>query len=69
MSRTLATAPFGAITVHRLVTAARDLGQRYRTWAERRATAAALRQLNQHQLADIGLIPGDIENFERTGRL
>ena len=58
-------APFGAITIHRVVTALSGVVGTLRAWNDRRRTVNALRALNPAQLDDIGLTPGDVENFGR----
>lgn len=68
ISNTTSRLPFGALTVHRIVTFASEIGERYRTWAETRRTADILRRLDDDQLDDIGLTRGDIEDLARTGR-
>lgn len=54
-------APFGAITLHRLVAAIEAAPDRLRRWRRARATAAALAGLSDHELADIGLTRGQID--------
>jgi len=61
-------APFGAITVHRFVTAVSNVGVALRNWSETRRTVNALRSLSATQLEDIGLTMADVEEFARTGR-
>ena len=63
MTHTNSTLPFGAITTHRIVSFANEMFDRYRTWTETRRTVATLRSLTAEQLEDIGLTPGDIEDF------
>ena len=65
---TTATAPFGAITIHRVVTAVSGTAANLRAWNETRRTINALRGLSQAQLDDIGLSIADIEDFGRKGR-
>jgi uncharacterized protein YjiS (DUF1127 family) len=62
-----ATAPFGAITVHRIVTALSGVVTKFAAWNETRRTVAALRSLSQAQLDDIGLTRADIEDIARRG--
>ena len=62
-----AVAPFGAITIHRVITALSDVVATLRTWNETRRTINTLRALNAARLDDIGLTRGDIENFGRKG--
>ena len=61
-------APFGAITIHRVVTAISGVVGTLRAWNDTRRTINALRALSPAQLDDIGLTPGDVENFGRKGR-
>ena len=62
-----AVAPFGAITVHRFVTAISGVVDKMRAWNDTRRTIVALRALSPAQLDDIGLTRGDIERFSREG--
>ena len=62
-----AVAPFGAITVHRVVTALSGVVGTLRAWNDTRRTIVALRELSPAQLDDIGLTRGDIEEFSRKG--
>jgi uncharacterized protein YjiS (DUF1127 family) len=57
---TPAVAPFGAITVHRAVTAVSKAIASFSAWNDRRRSVDALRQLDAHLLDDIGLTRGDI---------
>jgi uncharacterized protein YjiS (DUF1127 family) len=61
------TAPMGAITTHRLVSAAASVIEAFRSWNENRRTVDALRRLSPSQLDDIGLTVADVEAF--GGRL
>ncbi|MEM6679523.1 MAG: DUF1127 domain-containing protein [Pseudomonadota bacterium] len=61
------TAPFGAITVHRIVSVFDEIRVRFATQIAARRTAAELRALSPRQLEDIGVLPMDIELFE-SGR-
>ena len=63
-----AVAPFGAITVHRILTAVSDMTATLQAWNETRRTVAVLRSLNAAQLDDIGLTPADVEEFGSKGR-
>ena len=63
-----AIAPFGAITVHRILTAVSDMTATLQAWNETRRTVAALRSLSAAQLDDIGLTPADVEEFGSKGR-
>jgi len=58
-----ATAPMGAITVHRFVSAFAAVVEAFRTWSENRRTVDALRRLSPSQLDDIGLTVADVEGF------
>ncbi len=62
-----AVAPFGAITVHRVITAISGVADKLRAWNDTRRTIVALRALSPAQLDDIGLTPADVENFGRKG--
>lgn len=62
-----AAAPFGAITIHRIVTAVMGVVARIRSWNDYRKTINALRALTPDQLDDIGLTQADIENFGSKG--
>ncbi|MEM6944446.1 MAG: DUF1127 domain-containing protein [Pseudomonadota bacterium] len=62
------TAPFGAITVHNIVSALYALRTRFEDRLAARRTAAQLRALTVAQLDDIGLTPGDIDDIA-AGRL
>ena len=65
---TTAAAPFGAITIHRMVTAVSGVAGNLRAWNETRRTINALRALSPAQLDDIGLTRSHVEDFGRTGR-
>ena len=60
-------APFGAITIHRIVTAFAGVAARFRAWNNYRRTLNALRALSPNQLDDIGLTMADVESFGRKG--
>ncbi len=62
-----AVAPFGAITVHRVVTAISGVIDYLRAWNDTRRTIVALRALNAAQLDDIGLTRADVENYGNRG--
>ena len=62
-----AVAPFGAITVHRVVTALSGVVATLRAWNDTRRTIIALSALTDAQLDDIGLTRGDIEDIGRKG--
>ena len=68
MIDTRARLPLGTITAHRIASFVSEMVDRYDRWAEHRRTVAALRRLDNRQLEDIGLTPGDIDSFERLGR-
>ena len=63
-----AIAPFGAITVHRILTAVSEMTATLQAWNETRRTVAVLRSLSAAQLDDIGLTPADVEEFGSKGR-
>lgn len=65
MAHTIATTavPFGALTVHRIVTAASNAAVAFHRWNEARRTIAELRRLSPRQLDDIGLTRADIERM------
>jgi uncharacterized protein YjiS (DUF1127 family) len=65
---TTAAAPFGAITIHRIVTAVASVAGNLRTWNETRRTINALRNLSQAQLDDIGLTRAQVEEFGNRSR-
>ena len=62
-----AFAPFGAITIHRVITALWSVADKLYAWNARRRTITALRALSPTQLDDIGLTDGDVDNFARMG--
>lgn len=68
MAHTTSRLPFGAITVHRVVSFSNELIERFHQWSETRRTVAQLRALSPQQLDDIGLTQADIDDFERKGR-
>lgn len=63
-----AAAPFGAITIHRIVTAIYGVAGSLRAWNETRRTLNALRALSPAQLDDIGLSRADVEEFGNRSR-
>ena len=65
---TTTTVPFGAITVHNVVSSLSAAVDEIRAWNERRRTVAILSQLDQRQLDDIGLMPADIEDIRNGAR-
>ena len=60
--------PLGTLATHRIVSFAAEGIARFQAWHQRRRTVRMLRVLSARQLDDIGLAPGDIDEFERTGR-
>lgn len=68
MMHTTSRLPFGAITVHRVVSFGNRMLSEIRAWNDVRRTAAALRALTPAQLEDIGLVPADIDIVARRGR-
>lgn len=55
--------PFGALTVHRIVTAVANVVTAFQRWNRTRLTVAELRRLSDRQLDDIGLTRADIEKM------
>ena len=55
--------PLGTLTTHRVVTAVEQTVARLNAWRRARLTEAALRDLSDTQLADIGVSRGDIADF------
>jgi uncharacterized protein YjiS (DUF1127 family) len=55
--------PFGALTVHRIVTAVSSVAAAFRRWNQTRQTIAQLRRLSDRQLEDIGLTRADVEKM------
>lgn len=60
--------PFGALTVHAVVSTLNSLREDVRAWQRTRATVSALRNLTPRQLEDIGLTVADVEIFAARGR-
>ena len=58
-------APFGAITVHRVISALLGMVATVEVWDQKRRTFNALRVLTAQQLDDIGLTRGDVASFSR----
>ncbi|MEL6479125.1 MAG: DUF1127 domain-containing protein [Pseudomonadota bacterium] len=56
-------APFGAITVHRIASAASGLVARYNAWNAQRRTREVLSQLTPEQLEDIGLTKATVSDM------
>ena len=55
--------PVGTLTTHRIVTAIEHVLTRLASWRRARLTEAALRDLSDAQLTDIGVQRGDIAEF------
>lgn len=60
---TTRVAPFGAITLHKVVRAAESQMAALRDWNDLRRTRKALSSLSDRELADIGMIRSDIDNL------
>jgi uncharacterized protein YjiS (DUF1127 family) len=58
-------APFGAITIHRAISAMTEMRIALAAWRETRATRIALHSLSDEILNDIGVTRWDIENTLR----
>jgi len=58
-------APFGAISVYRLVNGLGSFGDKLAAWNDARVTRKALAALSDRELDDIGLCRGDIELIGR----
>lgn len=69
MARTIASqaVPFGALTVHRIVTAVSNAIATFRRWNQIRRTVDELRRLSPRQLDDIGLTRSDIQKLADGG--
>lgn len=61
---TTRTAPFGAITIHRIVRLAEGALLSLREWNDLRKTRNALSKLSERELADIGLTRADIDSLK-----
>ena len=59
------TAPFGAITVFRMVQSVSKVATGVQTWNSARVTRNALSRLSNRELDDIGLCRGDIDLIGR----
>ena len=59
------TAPFGAITVFRMVQSFGGIATAFQTWNSARITRKALSKLSNRELDDIGLCRGDIDMIGR----
>ena len=55
--------PVGTLTTHRVVSAVERLMNRLAGWRRARQTEAALRDLSDAQLSDIGVRRGEIADF------
>ncbi|MEO8241316.1 MAG: DUF1127 domain-containing protein [bacterium] len=58
-------APFGAITVFRLVQTVSNSATKFQVWNSGRVTRKALSKLSNRELDDIGLCRGDIDLIGR----
>jgi uncharacterized protein YjiS (DUF1127 family) len=58
-------APFGAITIHRAISALDEVRNAFIFWRKSRATRVALHSLSDEILNDIGVSRWDIENTIR----
>ncbi len=59
------TAPFGAITVFRMIQSVSNFAGAFQSWNAGRATRKALSKLSNRELDDIGLCRGDIDLIGR----
>ena len=59
------TAPFGAITVFRMVQSVSNAATSFQVWNAARITRNALSKLSNRELDDIGLCRGDIDLIGR----
>jgi len=55
--------PLGTLTTHRVVSVFEQVLNRLAAWRRARLTEAALRDLSDAQLADIGVTRGEIADF------
>ncbi|MGF1501160.1 MAG: DUF1127 domain-containing protein [Paracoccaceae bacterium] len=62
------TPALSSLLMHRIVSTGHEFLGRISRWSETRRTVAVLRDLSPRQLEDIGLLPGDIDRYARTGR-
>ncbi len=62
---TSSTAPFGAITVFRMVQSVANTLEAMKAWNSARITRKSLNRLSNRELDDIGLCRGDIELIGR----
>ena len=65
VTHTQQTLPLGAVTLHRIGAALNAFVARYDAWIEAKRSVEALRRLSAHQLDDIGLTVGDVEDYAR----
>ena len=65
MFNSTTVAPFGAITIHRVISALSGVVEAVQAWDRKRRTVNALRVLSASQLDDIGLTRADVSNFGR----
>jgi len=56
-------APFGALATFRFITFLDKIRTSFLGWSNTRATQNALSRLSDHELNDIGLSRGDIDNI------
>lgn len=56
-------APFGAVTVHRMISTVETVFAGILAWRKAAQTDAALRKLTDRELADLGLDRGWLEDF------
>lgn len=59
-------APLGAITTYRVVTFLASLSGHLAAWNDARMTRKSLEKLSDHELSDIGLCRGDIDDIARV---
>lgn len=62
-----AHAPFGAITIYRIITVVWNAAETVLAWNERRRMINVSQSLSSDQNDDIGLTTSDIDNFARKG--
>ncbi len=61
-------APFGAVTVYRVISACSEFLTALLAWNDARKTQKILSRLSAHELNDIGLTPADVEAMTRRAR-
>lgn len=64
LSQNTRTAPFGAISTYKLVSAIEAAPRAVQAWNTRRKTKAVLSKLTNRELEDIGLTRGDVDNLD-----